>query len=491
MTTDTLTMGTFSLGRVAALTGGELAGDADAHPERLTTDSRLAGPGVLFVALVGERFDANDFVAQVAEAGALGAVVSRRDLLSADWPDGFSLVLVEDTLAALQAFGRGVWDAVDEAGARTVALTGSNGKTTTKEILRALWAAHGPTWATQGNYNNHIGVPLTLCAAPVGVESLIVEMGANQPRDIGQLIELAPGDLRIITSIGHAHIEGFGGLDGVRRTKGELLNGATARTVGVVPWHERDALVPDGWPGRVVTFGTEEGGEVGEHVRAEVVGARGAGLEVRLVFTRDGAVERDVTVRTPLHGVHNATNLAAALATLWVEGVLGEADALDAALANIALPGGRWREVDTGRHVFLDDAYNANPSSVLASFEAFMGWSPARVPPGGARAVVLGEMLELGEGAKSWHEEIAGCISEHSELTTLIAVGEYAEEMAAAAQERGHGGLIAHAARDVAQAAVVLGSMDPAIVFLKASRGARLELVIEQVQDGPASPRED
>lgn len=464
----------FPVEQLAGAIGATWHGAPDVRVSAVIHDSRAVTSGCLFVAIVGERFDGHAFAEGAIEAGAHAALVSALPENAGPWLE------VEDTLAALQRLGRWVWDQAHARGVKTIALTGSNGKTTTKELLRALWQTYGATYATHGNYNNHIGVPLTLGNMPAELDTLIVEMGANAPGDIGQLIRLAPGDVRIITSIGHAHIEGFGGLDGVRRTKREIFDGAGPETLALVPHHERDALILERFPGRVWTFGPEAEADVRFELVAQGDVEAGTCVEV----TRG---DERLRVYSPLHGVHNASNLAIAVATLLDGDEPRNEMVLTASLEALHLPQGRWRHVERAGHTFLDDAYNANPSSVLASFEAFMSWQRG-LGTGRPSVAVIGEMLELGEDAKNWHASVARSIAKEEDLTTFIAVGLYAQQMADAARGVRAEGLEVVAAASVEEAARALDARAPSMVFLKASRGARLERVIDLVQDGRADP---
>ncbi|MFU8807359.1 MAG: UDP-N-acetylmuramoyl-tripeptide--D-alanyl-D-alanine ligase, partial [Bradymonadaceae bacterium] len=232
------------LPRIAAAMGGTTSSSNGAGIPAVSTDTRSLGQGDLFVALEGESFDAHDFIDQAVLAGA-GALVVHRDV---EAPTAVPLIRVDDTFAALSRLGQALWQEAREEGLHTVAVTGSNGKTTTKEILASLWGTLGSVHATVGNLNNHIGVPLTLCALPARCDHLIVEMGANGAGEIRGLIALAQARERIITSIGFAHIEGFGSVDGVRRAKAEIFENADASTVAIVPYSEKSRLIPEGFP---------------------------------------------------------------------------------------------------------------------------------------------------------------------------------------------------------------------------------------------------
>jgi len=471
---------TFTLGELARILGAEVD---DAHAEvrcrGASSDTRTIASGQLFAALGGPRFDAHDFLETARDAGAAAALVSDVSRV----PAGMPALVVPDVLLGLKSLGAAVWARATERGARTIALTGSNGKTTTKELLRVMWQTYGPTHATRGNYNNHIGVPLTLANTPAEVDTLVVEMGANQPGDIGELIVLAPGDIRIVTSIGHAHIEGFGGLDGVRGTKREIFNGATEDTLAIVPVTERDNLLDPDFPGRVVTFGPEDGPDA--DVTFAMSSPETPGEGVRVEVHLEGGETWSIV--SPLHGSHNASNLAAACATQWfTDGVHAGAELVSAALGHLDLPDGRWRVVEVGEALIVDDAYNANPSSVMASLEGFDQWQRASSHVG-KRVVVLGQMLELGERAKYWHEEISRCMSRISDLDVFIAVGPYAEAMVSAARDelQGQGRSVElHGVEGPGSAADVIAGLGQTVVFLKGSRGARLERIIDAVQDG-------
>lgn len=472
---QSLAISTWSLAQIARAIGATLheAPDPSLKPQSLTTDTRKCEPGSLFVALRGERFDAHDFLQDAVGQGASALLVSKHQP-TLNTPQ----LVVEDTLAALQRLGAAIWAKQrDEHGLFSVAITGSNGKTTTKELLRALWHHIGPTAATSGNLNNEIGVPLTLCALPEHAKISIIEMGAGKPGDIAELIALAPADVRLITSIGAAHLERLGGLDGVRAVKAGIFDLSTTSTVAVIPHHERDNLIPAGFPGRVLTFGPEPDADVRvlSSEPLELDATQGQRVTLQHHSTR-------YIFELPLVGEHNASNLAAAWATMLGA---GRAPAQTARLLKpLHVPGGRWRRVERGAKVFIDDAYNANPSSMTASFEAFMRWQSSLQDLHGPRVAVIGPMLELGEDAKNWHLRVIQSISKPVELNVLITVGAFAADMAAKAREVGHPDLLIYDAKDVEQAAAILDTIPQGLVFLKASRGARLERVLDLVQDG-------
>ena len=461
----------WSFERIAQGAGGRLVGaELGAGAVRsVSSDTRQIEPGALFVALSGERFDGHDFLEAAREEGATAALIDREER-AGDF-DG-PVVVVEDTLRGLQRLGHEIWREATESGAleETIALTGSNGKTTTKELMRALWSTCGEVWATPGNLNNHIGVPLTLCGLPRSARILVVEMGANGPSDIGELIRLAPGRRRCVTSIGAAHLEGFGSLDGVRRAKRQIFEVSGEETTAVVPHDEAEGLILPDFTGQVVRFG-ELGS--GAELEVELLGIEGDRWRWRVV-----GLGRSVELELGIPGEHQGGNLACALGTLWAARDASMSDLVQAKLQEkldaVELPGGRWRRVEVGELEFVDDAYNANPTSVVASVETF-----ARQPVEGERqrVVVLGEMRELGREAKKWHLHCARTTSGVEGIDGLVVLGPYGEAMASAARERGDSWVACVSSAE--EAAALLVELGPARVLLKGSRGARLETIIE------------
>jgi UDP-N-acetylmuramoyl-tripeptide--D-alanyl-D-alanine ligase len=457
---------TWSLPQIAEAMGGRYAaGSEERGVKGVSTDTRRIFEGALFVALVGENFDGHRFIVDAARAGAAAAVVSTE----VDAPEGFPLIIVDDTLVALSRLGHALWREATDAGLRTVAVTGSNGKTTTKELLAALWATQGRVWATQGNLNNHIGVPLTLADLPLQCDTLIAEMGANTPGDIAHLIAFAPGQLRIVTSIGYAHIEKLGSLDGVRRTKGEIFDGADAGTAAIVPFEERAHLLPGNYPGPVWTVGRE----AGARVRVTEAISDGAGRQQVTVEVDS----RKWALSLPLPGVHNAVNLATALATLLAAGLDPDETSLDDALDGLTLPQGRWRVVQLGELSIIDDAYNANPSSVRASFEAFV-----ELTEPGRKLAVVGELRELGPEAERLHADLAKALATRGGVHGLAFVGPFGRVMAGAAEAL-DANMEIKAFETTEDVVSWLEEQGAASVLLKASRGSRLERIITGLEE--------
>ncbi len=373
---------------------------ADAAFVRVVTDTRQLGAKDLFVALKGDRFDGHDFVLRATSLGAAGCIVSRAI------DSGPAQIVVPDTLIALQAYAAS-WRA--DAGVPVVAVTGSNGKTTTKQLLAEVVAARGPVLATEGNLNNHIGVPLTLLRLRAEHRTAVIEMGANHPAEIAHLAAIAKPDIGIVTMAGDAHLEGFGSREGVAHGKGELF---AALDGGVAVINADDTFAPL-WRdlakrASIVTFGCVDSADV----RAERVQIAADETHFRLV-TPDGHAE--VVLR--LAGRHNVSNALAAAAGGVALGIA--VDAIAAALSRAQPVAGRlnWKTTREGARL-LDDTYNANPSSLRAALDLL-----ATLP--GQRWLVLGDMKELGTGAEVLHEE-AGCVARRLGIDRIYTVGDLA-----------------------------------------------------------------
>ena len=441
---------------VAVATGGRLEG-ADAAIAGVSTDSRTIEPGMLFVALAGERFDGNEFVAAAARRGAAGAVVAR--------PAGVDLpqVVVPDTQAALSAFAAS-W----RSGSRALVLGvgGSNGKTTTKEMLAAILAGAGPTLATRGNLNNHIGVPLTLLRLEAGHRFAVIEMGANHPGEIAALAALAKPAIGLVTNAGDEHLEGFGDLEGVARAEGEMFAalgpGSTAVINADDPFGEAwQAMVPPG--ARILRFGIDAPADV----RAQAIAGRIESGAFATVFTLSVGDET-ARVQLPLAGRHNVSNALGAAAAAHAAGV--PLPVIAAGLGRVRPVSGRLQLKPGLRGSWLiDDSYNANPSSVRAGIDVLSG-----LP--GEHWLVLGEMAELGDETVASHSGV-GDYARRAGVTRLFALGAAARYAADAFGAR------ASWYQDAAQLADALAaSLEPGITALvKGSRVNRLERVVERL----------
>lgn len=375
--------------------------DGDQRFYGASIDSRTVAEGELFVAIRGERFDGHDFVAAAAERGAAAALVEQP-------VTGLPSVEVADTRAALGQLGHR-WRA--RMSATVVGITGSNGKTTVKEMIAAILTRRGQTLATRGNYNNDLGVPLTLVRLGTEDRFAVIEMGANRPGEIARLAELAEPVVAVVTNAAAAHLEGFGTLEGVARAKGELF--ATLPGDGVAVINADDNFAPL-WrelagDRRVISFGLTGDADV-----------RASELDDTSFTLHTRGEEARVTLRLP--GVHNVSNaLAAAACAAALESGI---DDVVAGLAQVEIPAGRMqrRTADSGA-LLLDDSYNANPASLAAGLEVLI-----ELP--GEHWLVLGDMGELGPDSGSLHRE-AGTMVTTAGVNRLYTLGPLAALAAA------------------------------------------------------------
>lgn len=440
--------------RVAEALAGLAAAPLPAGSQRLGrvwTDTRTLQRGDLFVALVGEQFDGHDFLHGAVKAGAAAAVVSdsgrARDA-------GVPAFVVRDTREALGALGRyrrRAWNGP------VVGVVGTNGKTSTKELIRAALGGARRVHATHLNLNNLIGVPQTLLAVPDDAQVAVVEMGTNQPGEIAMLRAIVEPSIVVVTSIAEEHLEGLGDLEGVMREEMAACDGAPV------------VVVPAGQP------------EVVEEARARARRVVAAGLDAGDVQAQDWALDAEgrgelvvegLTVRVPLRGVHNLRNAMLALAVARESGV----PVADAARGIGAMPAPPMRSnvERIGRALLINDAYNSNPGSARAAIEllAHAGGPEAK---GRQRVAVLGSMLELGAAAPRLHDEIARAALD-AKVDLVAGVGEFA---AALGRVNAPGDRVVTAADAEALWPGLSSRLEPdAIILLKGSRGVRLERLV-------------
>ena len=441
-----------SLADLARVTGGVLHG-IDAPFGLVTTDTRALEPKALFVALRGERFDGHQFVPDALERGAAGSLVSR--LVSVPLPQ----VVVPDVLAGLSAFAT-AWRR-DYAGT-VVGLTGSNGKTTTKEMIGAILQGVGPSLVTRGNLNNHIGVPLTLSRLESGHRFAVIEMGANHKGEIAHLAAMARPDVGLVVNAGPAHLEGFGGIEGVAEGKGEMFASLGLEQTAIINADDRFAAYWHGLArgaGRVLTFGLRERADF----TATDLQDRSSEAGPATGFELHGPPgRRRVTIA--LAGEHNVANALAAAAAAHAAGA--GLDAIVEGLTGMRPVAGRLEfKALAGGGRLIDDSYNANPASVRAGLRALE-------QIGGERWLVLGEMRELGEDSSQLHAEI-GEFARQCGVTRLLAVGDEARH---AVEAFGAGSTWFASAEDLI--ASLADGIGPGItVLVKGSRSNRLERV--------------
>jgi UDP-N-acetylmuramoyl-tripeptide--D-alanyl-D-alanine ligase len=471
------------LARIAQVTGGQLHADPDAVVSgEVVIDSRRVCAGGLFAAVAGERSDGHDFAAAAMAAGATAVLATR--------PVPVPSVLVADVPDALAALARFVVDALPAL--RIAGITGSSGKTSTKDLAAQLVERLGPTIAPAGSYNNEFGHPLTVLRADASTRYLVLELSARGIGHIAHLCRAAPPRYGVVLNVGHAHAGEFGGLDQVARAKGELveaLPAAGGATGGVAILNADDPRVlamASRTAARVVTFGAGDPG-IGDpgasgpaaDVRAADVRLDDLGRPSFTLLTPDGSAP--VTLR--LHGAHNVPNALAAAALAGELGLSLDAiaDGLSAAVTR-----SRWRmEVHQRADgvTVINDAYNANPESVRAAIDAL-----THLAQGGRGFAVLGHMAELGDTSRASHEAIGeyaarACGSSGSGLAGLIAVGDEAAPLLAGARRVRSWPGEALAVPDGAAALDVLANLlKPGdVVLVKASRAARLEGVAAEL----------
>ncbi len=414
----------------------------------VSTDTRSLKAGELLVALKGERFDAHDFLAD-ARFAEVGGVVVRTG--TPRWP-GFDWFEVPDTLVALGALA--AYRRRQVAGP-VVAVTGTNGKTSTKELIAAALAVRFAVHRSEKNLNNLVGVPLTLLAAPVEADALVVECGASLVGEIGRMREIVAPTLGVVTNVGPGHLEGFGGLDRVLAEKVSLLAGVPAAVVGVEPAGLPAAARAAA--GRVVTAGLADADWVAENVE---VGADG----------RTRFRVRGVDVELPLAGRHMAANALVALAVADVAGVPLAAAA--ASLATVQLPGGRSEIVEMEGATLINDCYNANPGSLQAALDLLGAVRETR-----RAVVVVGTMRELGESSPGLHRDMAAAVLA-AKPDLVVAVGEFAEAFKRGDSQLSTLDLITGPTPESIALELKERLKPGDVVLLKASRGVQLETLI-------------
>jgi UDP-N-acetylmuramoyl-tripeptide--D-alanyl-D-alanine ligase len=449
-----------SVAQVAGITGAAL--DAVPDPGALVTgpvviDSRAARPGGLFAALPGEHVDGHDYAAAAVAAGAVAVLATR--------PCGAPALLVPDVPAALAALAAAVVRALPDL--TIVGITGSAGKTTTKDLTAQLVETLGPTVAPRGSYNNEIGHPLTVLGVTGQTKYLISELSARGPGHIAALCRVAPPRLGAVLCVGHAHAGEFGGIEQVALAKGELPAALPADGVAVLNADDpRVAAMAARTAARVVTFGTGRDADV----RAGQVTVDDLGRASFTLVTPGGAAP----VRLRLHGVHHVSNALAAAALAAELGM--EAGAIAAGLS-AAEARSRWRMEVTERDdgvMIVNDAYNANPESVRAALAAL-----ADMTAGGRRGfAVLGQMTELGEESQGSHEEV-GRLAAQAGVAALIVVGEAAGPILAGTKSvPSWSGELLHVADARAAAAALEQRLAPGdVVLVKASHSVGLQAV--------------
>ena len=441
-------------------TGGVMASSFDAAG--VSIDTRTLRAGELFVALRAGA-DGHEHAAEALARGAAGVMVDRAGCV----PEGSPALVVGDTLAGLQALGRA---GRARFGGRVVAVTGSVGKTTTKEMLRAALAPFGAVHAAEASYNNHWGVPLTLARLPAGVDFCVVEIGMNNPGEILPLARMAAPDVGVITAVAPAHIGRMGSLGAIAREKASLFEALGVNGVAVLPeGGVHGAAMAERAPGRVVRFGGN--GEV-RAVAVEVVAVEAGAEGVRLRAVVGGV---EVSVRLGAPGGHIAHDALAALAACHALG-LDPVRAAEGLGGFRPLPGrGERRRLRSGV-VLLDESYNASSASVRAALAVLETMVPGEKR--GRRVAVLGDMLELGEFGVAEHEGLAGDVARAADL--LYACGPLSRRLFVQVPPGLRG---AHAGDAEALAPIVAAALRAGdVVLVKGSLGSRMRAVVRALE---------
>jgi len=457
-----------TLGGVADAVGGRvLSGDPNLVIGAVATDTRTLRPGDFFVALRGPRFDGNAFVGEAVEKGARGALVDAGFDERADVLTRAAVVQVTDTTRALQDLAHAVRK---ESGTRVIAITGSAGKTTTKETIAAFLEGRFRVVKNKGNLNNHIGLPISLMQLRERPDVAVMELGMNHAGEISTLVAIAEPDVRVWTNVGDAHLGFFASSDAIADAKAEILERADARTVLVC--NADDPLVMARvrrFPGRTITFGAAEGAQV----RATAIEDLGVdGMRAR-VSTPVG----ETTVATPLLGRGNLSNVLAGIAVAIDAGV---------ALSHIAATAARLLPADhrgavhhlKGGVTLIDDSYNSSPTALQRALDVV-----ARETRAARKVAFLGEMLELGDAAMAKHEE-CGRVAAQSGLRVLVTVGgQPARAMAKAAVAAGMPANAVTYLERSEQASDLVKSLLRAgdLVLVKGSRGIRTDVVVQRI----------
>jgi len=451
-------MSPLSLGQISTFAAGSIsASTPDAMITRVSTDSRTLQPGDLFVPLRGENFDGHKFVEQAVERGAAGAMVEEN--WKGSTPKNFALIRVADTLAGYQTLAANYRTSLP---LKVIAITGSNGKTSTKDFVAATLAKKFRVSKTEGNFNNHVGLPQTMLAANREDEIAVWEIGMNHAGEVAALAKLAAPDIAIVTNVGIAHIEFLGSREAIAEEKGALAEAIGENGTVILnaddPFSERIAKRTRA---RIILAGIENGS-----VRASEVRQSATGSEFTIL---EGA--HRCRAQLPVPGVHMVQNAILAIAAGRVFGLSLEECA--AGLASTPLTKARLQIKEINGIQFIDDSYNANSDSMKAALRTLI-----ELDADGRRIAVLGEMGELGDESERGHREVGEAAAALG-IDELIAVGAIGQAMARAAQKAGLEKSVAVDSTDEAAERLADHARAGDLILIKGSRTARMERVLD------------
>ena len=456
-------MAALNLGEIARRTGGKiLQGSPALEIRSYGIDSRQASPGELFFAVAGKR-DGHDFIPAAMDMGAAGAVVSRPVTIA---PTGFGLVQVPDVIAALQDLARSV---LNDLSVKVVGITGSIGKTTTKEFAADLLSSRLSVLKSEGNFNNHLGLALSLLRVEPGHQVVVLEMGMNSPGEIRALTRVAPPDVAVITNVRPVHLQYFGSLEAIALAKKEILDGAKSGAAAVL--NADDPLVmriAEGYRGPKVTFGLTQASDV----RAADLTPKGfEGLEFKLILGKENA-----RVSFPFVNESHVPNLLAAIAVCRTLGL--SLDDIVPRIAGLKPFSMRGVLMDlVGEIRLFDDSYNSSPTALEAALHS-LGVLRAK-----RKVAVLADMLELGDGAAEFHRQ-AGAIVVRTGWDILVTVGPLADAIADGAAVAGMPHSNVHSYADSTAAAEAISDLvrEGDLVLVKGSRGMKTEMIVAKLK---------
>lgn len=466
-----------SVAEIVRACGGEtMSGLSDiATFTSISTDSRTVSPGDLFVALRGLRYDGHDFLTSVVDKGAMGIIAAKdaKNPFLKRIPEQYvhvTLIVVDDTLRAYHEIAR---LACRKIGAKVVAVTGSTGKTTTKDMIASILGGLGKTAASQENFNNEIGLPATILAADDNTEYLVLEMGMRGPGQIAELTKIAKPHVGVITNVSFTHYELLGSAENIAFAKAELAAGV--RENGWVILNAADAWsekIKKLTTAKILTFGTTEDADLmATNIRTDSTVRASFQLEVKAV-----AETNEMTIKLNLPGLHNVENALAAAAACFALGATSEE--IKTGLEKTMPPANRMNILESASGtVIIDDTYNASPASMAAAIAALAETEGKR------KIAILGDMLELGEISAEAHGELGKRCAE-AKIDLLIAAGEHAYDIAEGAVGAGmpEDKVIHVGSGDEAARMIKAESKPGDVVLVKASRALAFERIVECIK---------
>lgn len=444
-----------------AVRGQIIHGKGESHFVRISTDSRDISPGDLFVALKGEHFNGHNFVLDAIAKGAAGAIVSH-DFFPNITNTNVALIAVNDTLKALgdlSAYYR------QKLPTHIIAVTGSNGKTTTKDIIHHLLSQCARVIKSPKSFNNCIGVPLTIFELGRQIDFGIIELGTNAPGEIRRLSEIVKPHTAVFTNISETHLEGLGSVEGVAKEKGEMLNYISKDGTIVINadnvWCNK---IASNFSGRIIRFGINN--------EAQIKGSNINRTDLGLAFT----VNDVFRVNVPFYGIHNVYNCLAALAVCYTLGF--DIEKSSKTLLSFRLPAMRMDRQNIGNVTIINDAYNANPQSMIAALTEY-----SEVKVHGRKIFICGDMLELGNHTERLHKEV-GIKVARTGIDLLMTVGKLSRYVAESASVHGMAreNIMCYDNLGEILASVVYYLKEGDTILIKGSRRIRLEVIVEQVK---------